>query len=384
MGRVPARSLESFDVWGSDSAPEFYDVGGDNVLRIAAVFSAVGLIADSVAALPLQFYRREGDTRRRIADPVWAQQPDDRLSTYDWMHQAMVSLLLRGNAYGRVFRDRFGRVSEVEWQHPSKVSIDESKWAPRYLIGGKPFGGIRQGGDILHLPAFVMPGSVVGKSPVTLFRHQFETSRSAQQTARDFYADRAIPSGLLTSSAPLTGEAATTAKARWKESVRPGDVAVMDGTRWTWEQVTLSAADMAFLDAIQAGATEIAAIYRVEPEDIGGKASGSLRYSTVEGNQRKFNLRTLTPWTTRIEQAIAPLLGPGEFAKFNLDALARPDLLARSQATSEQLRNGTLTLAEARALEDRAPLTEAELASWRQDFLHLTPPTAITPAKEGS
>ena len=44
------RALTAGDIFLSTEAPiEFYDVGGDNALRISAVYSAVGLIADALS-----------------------------------------------------------------------------------------------------------------------------------------------------------------------------------------------------------------------------------------------------------------------------------------------------------------------------------------------
>ena len=73
----------------------------------------------------------------------------------------------------------------------------------------------------------------------------------------------------------------------------------------------------------------------------------------------------MLPHCTRYEEAMAELMEPDQYVKCAMDALARPSLLDRSRANTENLRNGTLTLPEARALEDRPPLTEQEIAQWQ-------------------
>lgn len=379
-GGLPAqsRALTEGDLfWGTGGAPEFYDVGGDNALRISAVYSATSLIADMLSGLSIDVFRRErpGATPVVIDPPRWMSQPDDRLSDFDFWHQGITSALLRGNAFGLVFRDHTSQgapVREVEWQHPSWVSVDESAWLPAYRVQGSlPLYDerTRSGGGIVHVRGYLKAGTVIGLNPIANFRHQMETARNALQTARDFYDQRAQPSGVLSSKAQLPQGKATEVKAQLRSEMEPGSVLVLDGTNWAWEQLSLSPADMLFLDAIEATANQIAAIYRVEPEDVGGKATNSLKYSTVEGNQRKLTLRTLLSWARRFEQGMSPLLDdPRDYMRFNFDELIRPNALELEKVTSERLNNGTQTLTEARAARNLPPLTADEVATWQAWF----------------
>lgn len=362
------RSLTAGDLFLTSDAPiEYYDVGGENVLRIAAVYAGVGLIADALSSLSIDCFRKDGNRIRQINPPKWLTQPDDRISDFDWMHQAATSTLLRGNAYGLAFRDKFMRVSEVEWQHPSWVSVDESQWLPAYWVRGQRMFSerTRPGGGLVHIPGFILPGSVQGLAPITLFRHQFETARSAQQTARDWYAERAIPSSVLSSKSKLPAGKAT--EIQESVEISPGGLMVLDGSNWEWTPISIPPADMMFLDAIEATANQIAAILRVDPEDVGGKPNSSLKYATVEGNQRKLNVRTLLAWVRRFEQGLRPLMDDPttDFLRFNLDDLARPDAMTRTKIDTEQLNNGTLTLEEARVNTGRDPLTDQQIAEWQ-------------------
>ena len=366
---LSTRDLTAGDLFRTSEHPvEFYDVGGDNVLRIAAVYAGVGLIADSISSLSIDCFRRDGSKVRQIAPPKWLDQPDDRVSDFDWMHQLATSVLLRGNAYGIAFRDKWDKVYEVEWQHPSWVSIDEtSQWLPRYSVRGETMFSerTRPGGGIVHIPGFILPGSVKGLAPVTLFRHQFETSRAALQTARDWYSERSIPSSVLSSKTKLPAGKAE--EIQDSVEISPGGMMVLDGSNWDWTPISIPPADMMFLDAIEATANQIAAILRVDPEDVGGKQADSLKYSTVEGNQRKLNVRTLLSWVRRFEQGLRPLLDDPttDFLRFNLDDLARPDAMVRTNITTAKLNNGTLRLEEARVEDGRDPLTDQQIAEWQ-------------------
>lgn len=373
-GRTQRRDMTFQQMWETaDYGPGFYDVGGENALRVIAVYAAVSQIADALSSLQMRTYRAERGQLVEIDPPQWLHQPDDRVSDFDWLHQGLSSVLLRGNAYARVFRDDRLQVREVEWQHPTQVSVDESsQWLPVYRVGGAELWNERTrfGGGLVHVPGFLLPGTVKGLGPVGLFRSWFEMSRNVGETARKWYGERAMPASILSSKAELKKGQASEVQEKINGEIEPGRVMVVDGANWAWTPVSLSPADMQFLNAIEASATQVAAIFRVEPEDVGGKSSSSLKYSTVEGNQRKFNLRTLMSWARRFEQGLRPLLENPEtdVLRFDLDDLARPDAEAQARITAAELNAGTLTLAEARQMRGRTPLTDADISDWQAWF----------------
>ncbi|MDR0594533.1 MAG: phage portal protein [Bifidobacteriaceae bacterium] len=365
LGGAQQRAITFEDVFASGPGRE--SVWGDRVLRVAPVYSAVALIADQLASLPVGVFERTETARRPAPAPDWLQAPDPRVSRFDWMQQLALSVLLRGNAYGLV-DEPGGVVSQVVWVHPDKVSIDESRALPLYHVGSGVETLRQFGGRLIHIRGAVMPGTVKGASPIELFRRRFATWSEAADFGADWFDGAAVPSGILKNTRgtldPLRAEEA---KARFKAATRRGEPVMLD-QNWEWTQVSVSASDSQFLDTIKATATVIASIFRVDPEDIGGETGGSLTYSTVEGNQRKFNNRTLLPWCTRFESTLGQLFPANQFIKFNLDALARPNTAERVKANSEALRTGQIFHDELRALEDRPPATPEQVAFWRENY----------------
>jgi HK97 family phage portal protein len=134
------------------------------------------------------------------------------------------------------------------------------------------------------------------------------------------------------------------------------------GSDWDLEAIDLPAGEATFLQAIKATATQVAAIYRVPPEDIGGETSGSsLTYKSLEQDMARFNTRTMRPIATRWESVLSPYLQPSaEYVRANLDAGVRADLKTRYEAHEIALRAGFLTKDEVRALEERPPLPQPE------------------------
>jgi HK97 family phage portal protein len=349
----------------SDTAAGFRSLTGDaqgRALRLVPVFSAVSLIADAVASLPIHQYRTVGDRRERVDtagffDPVVGTR-------LDWVHRAMVSLLLRGNAYGFVTFGRGGAPDSVTWLHPDDVTVDETGVFPEYLVRGQRVSRDR----IVHVAGFSRPGHWEALSPIRQFGETVDLGLYAQLSAKDWYKNGTTPSHSLKNTAQtLNAEQAQAVKERFRASVRTGEPFV-HGVDWDISQIGVSAADAAFLDAIKASATQVAAIYRVPAEKIGGETGSSLTYNTTEQQTIDMIQWTLRPWFTRLEQSFSRLLAPGEFVKFNADALIRTDTKTRHEVHKLALEMGLETQDEARAIEDRPPLTDEQVSEWLTQY----------------
>ena len=366
--RLETRDLTRDDLpwFGASSGPALGS-GLQGALRLIPVYAAVSLIADSVATLPLHAYRDVGNgSRERVPDqPRLVTGPQLHGTRVDWIHQAMASLLLRGNAYGLIVdTTRAGWPSRIAWLHPDRVTVDESGTAPEYFHNGRRL----DRASVVHIAAFTVPESVVGVSPISLFRLQLQKGLSAQQWAADYFDRGVAPVGVLKhKSRTLSPADREIAKARFKAAVQGRDIFVT-GQDWEWDALQVSSADATFLEAIQAGATEVAAIFRVNPEDIGGKTGHSRQYTTLVMEMLKFGQRTLLGWTARMEATLNTLLPPPQYAKFNLDALARADQKTRMETHRIALETGLETLDEARALEEKPPLTADQKTEWQHLF----------------
>lgn len=365
------RSLSYQDVWG---AGDEFDTGGGpdsvvaNGLRLIPVYAATSLIADLVSTSPLSCYRAGADGTRSLlpSQPTLVTNPAPYGSRIDWLHQAFASLLLRGNAYGYVVNiDSQGRPSKIIWFNPDDVTIVEEQndwfhWPTYYWRGHRLDRDL-----VVHVPGYTFPGSVKGLSPLGLFKVQIETGMRAQKFGDDWFKNGSTPSGHLKNTArTLTDDEATLGKSRFKNAVRGRDVFVT-GSDWDWAQLSVPANESQFLETIKATSTQVAAIYRVSPEDIGGETSSSLTYKTLEQDNAKLTNRTLGVWAARLECALTDLLPRPQYVKFNLDKASRGDATSRMLAHSAALVTGIETLDEARASEDKPPLTPDEIQKWQ-------------------
>lgn len=361
--KAEERSISFQDLWGAGGPTPAKSATIGAALRLVPVYSATALIADQIALAPLSVYEKKAGAVPSKVDvqPKFVTDPGfDQLDLYSWKFQALTSCLLRGNAYGLILEvDPRGIPSKVMWLKPDDVEVVEVVGQPaKFYWKGKLIP--RQ--DLIHIPGYVVPGSVVGMSPIGLFRSQIETGMEAQEFGRKYFRRGTVPSGVLQNvSRAVPPEMAKAAKDRFVASVSSSEPFVT-GSDWQYTAIAIPPGDASFLTGIKATANQIAAVYRVAPEEVGGETNGtSLTYKNLEQDQIKFAVRTLQPWATRFEAVLNRYLPANQYTKFNLDVSARADLTTRYTAHQIAIGAGFETLDEARALEEREPLTPEEL-----------------------
>lgn len=369
--RAETRSSQLSWSTGDDSLPSY---STDKALQIAAVYACVKLITDSIATLPLHAYSRRPDgTRARIPLPQAIASPSQGFTTA-WVQRPLVSMLLHGNAYGlSTGMAANGWPNGVVWLKPADIYLDQDKG--QWFVKGRPVPKT----DILHIPAMVVPGSTLGVSPVGALARTFDSGFEAQVASGQWSRNRAVPGLKIRNNAQvLTYEAADVAAARMRAKLRNGEPFVT-GKDWDVDVLTIPAADEAFLGAIKANATQIASIYSVPPEMVGGTTGGSLTYNTVEQQAIQLLTYACRPWMVRIEEAISAFVMPRpQYVKFNADALIRVDTKTRHEIYQIDRNIGLRNVDELRALEDEEPLPDGQ----GQSYTPLAAKPATTSSRE--
>lgn len=347
--------------------------GIDDHLRLVPAFAAVRLISDSIATLPLQQFRRTPNGRQPMPLARAIEAPSAYGTRVEWVQRALTSALITGNAYGlKTGYDReTAGWSSVEWIDPTKVR-DSDDGSGEWIYNGSRRLDAR---EVLHIPALVVPGKRCGVSPMAVARSAVEAGLRAQDFTESWFANRAVPGMVFRNEArELTAEVAQKAKDRLTATLRSGEPFVT-GKDWSLDVLKMPAEDAGFVAATRLTATQIASIYGIPPEMIGGESASSLTYSTVELNQIAFLTNTLRPWITRLEAALSSLLPNPQFVRFNVDALLRVDTKTRWEIHKVRREIGAANIDEIRALEDEAPLPDGQ----GQDYAPLNSSPAAPP-----
>ena len=326
----------------------------DQAMRLSAVWSCVRLLADTVSTLPVDVYRDGAP----IATPPLLQRPAAGLERVEWLHAVTVSLLLRGNAYGAITA-RSGATllpAQVELLDPDKVTVRrDENGRVEYRVAGE----VWPAEDLWHVRAYPVPGGVAGLSPVEYARQAIGLGLAAEKYGARFFGDGATPQGIITSDRPLSQNDAENVANRWR-TLHEGSrkVAVLSGGL-TFTPISINPEESQFIDTQRFTVAQIARVFGVPPELVGGDAGNSLTYANVESRALDFLRYSVQPWLVRLEVALSALLPRNQQVKFNPNALLRATTAERYAAHEIALRAGFLTVDEVRALEDLPPLEGA-------------------------
>lgn len=364
FGRDEKRSISYQDVWGAGGS--FNNIDSDSIgtaLRLAPVYAATRLLADTVASLPLQAYQDRGGVKTKIPSPTLFGDPTDFGTIVEWVQRVMTSLTLRGNAWGYVTEfDRDGYPSHIEWLHPDDVSLygwNRSLERPHWYWRGFHLEPERT----VHIPGYVIPGEILGISPIQAYALTTETGILSQEFGRDWFRNGSVPSAVLETDHVVGQDDAKTLKSRFMIAASGREPVVL-GAGVKYRAITVNPGEAQYLETIKATANQIAAIYGVPPERIGGVPGGNLTYATREQSAIDLATYSLRPYMVKLESTFNTLLPPGQSVKFNVDALTRADIDSRYNAHHLALSDGWMSKDEVRAIEDLPPLPNGEGAKY--------------------
>ncbi|RBY82677.1 phage portal protein [Blastococcus sp. TF02A-26] len=385
---VPASMLEALAAGrgrGAGGSP--VPVGWSGSQAIPAALDAVRLRHDLLATLPVQVFRRgKNGHPEQIEPPAVLQKPAARWELIPWLAATQKSLDLRGNGYGIVVdRDARGRATQIELQHPDTVRPVITKAGElMYRVAGH--GKLFEPREIWHETCNEEPGEVpIGLSPIAACARSLGINIAAEQFGADFFRDGAHPTALISNTKASTIDQTTAAvvKARFMAAVNGSREPVVLGGDWKFDQLSVAPNESQFLETMRFGVNQTARIFNVPAELIGGGADGSsLTYANRVDRALDFLTYRFGPTIVRRENALNRLVGPGEWVKFNRGALLATDMLTRLKAYEIGLRNGVYAFDEPRELEEKPPLTPAEITALKDAGLLGKSSPAPTPSTE--
>jgi len=387
--RTEQRSIDGvpWDVGGSRYGGA---VTSERALRLVPVYSAIGLLARSVSCTPLIGYRRISDEdRRRIGLPTLFNTLRNEGRLKAWVFRSVESLATDGNAFGLVtLRDHFGYPISVTWLDPCTVFVDDTAlsgpgspelpvwyWQGRQIQVGP---ANTPASDIIHIPWFPVPGRVRGLSPLGAAAALISTGVNAQEYAAEWFGNGGIPPGTMKNTAKtLKPNEAETIKDRLVATIRARKPLVY-GSDWDYNPIAIPPHEAKFVETAKLTATQVAAIYDVPAERIGGEVGGPLTYSSPEQTSIHLVTFTLRNWYELLEECFFAMTPRPVYVKFNADSLVRADILTRHRVYEIARRIGLNNTDEQRAKEDLPPLPNGE----GQDFTPLGKPEPQTEPEE--
>jgi len=328
-----------------------------SALGISTVYSAISLIADSIALLPVKTLRYDGHKTIFTDKPKFLEKPNVSLdlSMFSLLHQTITSMAMHGNAFILVDKDRQGRPIQLTPIHPEKVKVEMQNTQKVYMLQTTRGSYDRKitSNNMLHFIWYSYPGQLVGVSPLRTNANTYGLALAMERHIAQFYGQGGTPSSVLETDRDLTAEQANILKETWLNNHNKNrkPAVLTGGLKW---KAISDAAGNELIAARDQIVHEIARVFRIPAHLLLSKDSSNV-YSNLESNGLAFIRHTLLPWIRRIEDGLSTLLPGKQFVKLDTDEYARGDQLSRIRSFQVAISSGVMTPNEARSKMDLEP-----------------------------
>ena len=346
-------------------------------LQTTAVYACVRILSETIASLPLHVYRyTEGGKTKDTEHVLYTllhDEPNPDMTSFVFRETLMSHLLIWGNAYAQILRDRSGQVIGLYPLLPDQMSVHRSEKGKLFYVYNRyeeDNPNFQEKGsivlsqeEVLHIPGLGFDG-LIGYSPIALAKNAVGMTLACEEYGASFFGNGANPGGVLEHPGILKDPA----------KVRDSWNAVYQGTRnahkvavleegMSYKQIGIPPEEAQFLETRKFQINEIARLFRIPPHMVGDLEKSS--FSNIEQQSLEFVKYTLDPWVVRFEQALKKSLLLSEekkthFIKFNVDGLLRGDYQSRMNGYAIGRQNGWLSTNDIRELEELNPIPPEE------------------------
>lgn len=386
----PAVGLSSvFEDVPAESAGE--TVNRETALSVPAVWAAINVLSSTIAALPLNVYRRDGEDRQRVNGPIQRllhDAPNRRWTSYRWRRQVMQHILLDGRSYTWIDSPSPGVVRALWPLDPAAVTPKLDPLTQRMTYEYRPDDSrpavTYDESEILDIPWMLKPDGVNHVKPLTKLQRAIGLSIALERYATTFFETGGVPP--LQLIGPIrSSQAAQRASDEITQRLirrRNKNVLVLpDGHEL--KQIGYNPEQSQLMDSRRFQIEEVARVYDLSPSFL-----QDLTRSTFSNEEQKalhFVKHTVTQWVTAIEQEMnLKLFGQNSprFAEFNMEGLLRGDFQTRMQGYATAIQNSINTPNEVRRRENLPAMDGGDDLVLQQNMMPLGRMGEVAPPTE--
>ncbi len=323
----------------------------NTALNISAVYRAVELISDNIAILPIVVKNIEKDHISELEEhnilDVFSNR-NNIVSKYQFIKLIVQSVILYGNGFAYIHRDKNGDVTNIQYLHPNDVQIHYNKntntlWYTSTLLNNQKIEPI----NILHFVKNTVDG-IKGKSVISYANRSIQNANYTENQALSFFNSGCNLAGILTVQGQLNDQQKEQIRSSWNQaySANGSGLAVLQGNM-SYQPLQVSATDAQLIESRNYNVGDIARFFGVHPTLLGDGSIGD-----IEQAQQQFISYTLQPYIVMIEEELnRKLLKPSEYnlkIELNTTAILKSDKNATATYYSMMLDKGIMCINEVR------------------------------------
>ena len=327
----------------------FATIDRNAALGIPSLVRARNLICNTVAAMPLELYKKS--TGEELGKPVWMSQPASNQPRSVTIAYTCESLLFYGVSYWLV-KSRYqedGRPASFEWLPNYRVT-------PKYSA------------DALTVESYYVDRKEVSNEDMVTFQAlsdgilttggQVLRAALDLETASAIAAATPMPSGVIKNSgADLDPKEVSGLLAAWKQARNNRSTAYLTSTL-EYNPVSFSPKDMMYGDAIFNLATDCARLCNVPAYYVSADQNNSMTYANVQDERKQFLTLSLQPFISAIEDRLSmdDITARGNVVKFDIDKnFLRTDPMQELAVIEKLLSLNLITTEQAMEMTDLTP-----------------------------
>lgn len=336
----------------------------NSALGIPAVYACVNILANGIATLPFQTFKktktgRERDKNHAVAK-LLEKRPNPYQGPFKFKHLIETHRNLWGNAYVNIEWGADGRPKGYWLLNPANTDaiIDtrtNELWYHTVLPNGENIKIWHE--DIIHLTALSTDG-IKGKPQIQVIREAIGSAQASQKFKGRFFKNGVSTTGFLKIPGMLNPEAKEVVRSEWEKANTGIDnaqrIAILDAGL-DFQSIGMPLKDAQFVESMKFDKTEIATFYNIPLHMVNELERAT--HSNIEQQAIDFIRNTLSPIYTQYQEEFTYKSFSFKeleryYLKFNLESLLRADKKTQAEFYAIMLDKGVFSINKVLELED--------------------------------
>ena len=334
-------------------------INADDPMSLSAVFSAINIISNSIATLPINIISLSEDYEVK-GNYVMKAMRQSPLSKFTFMKQLVKDLLIEGNAYAYIIREKDGKPKQFGYLQPQEVTpyYSANDFFVQYYTSPKINKAKILPKDMIHLVMNSKDG-IMGRGVLDFANESIETSQYVESTAKNYFKGNTQTTGILTVNTDninlnISDKKLQELKDAWNSGVSKtgqGSTTRILPANMKYQSISGNAQETQLTQTRLYDIQEIARFFNISPILLGDYSK--LAYSSIEAAQLEFILHCLVPYIELIQDEFSRKIIPvdlqdKEFVNLDETFLLKADKATLANYLSTLTKGGIITINEAR------------------------------------
>lgn len=347
------------------SKAPFYNINEEGQQRLSTVYRCVQLISDQVQQLQVIPYH-VWDNKKTIqygsnVYSLFNLKMNNRNTKFMFIKQLVESMLLKGNAYAYIKRDRDGKPVEMVYIPSDYVlpvySPIEFNEPVLYKVMG--YDRLVEHTDMIHIVnRYANNDNVLGISTIKYQALALNISLNSDENANNFFNGASNVKGFIKIPGNLTNEQKEDLLNSIQQLQNNNQISILERGQ-EYQQVTISPDDAQLIETRQFNTLQLQNFFGVPASKLNSKDGTT--YNNAEMDQISFLTDTIQPLLYKFEDEFEKkLLSDTERTyteiKFKIDDILRTDLKTKVESYRTLFNMGVMSQNDIRFALDMSPI----------------------------